>query len=173
MIHESGVLLFFGGPAGAGKSTLAVAWCETRARALHIELDRLRELIVAGRADPQQPSALAGEQYVLSAAASLMTARLFLAAGYDVAIDDVFDPNAFATHWYPNVRKLNWRIAIVRPSLEKTLRRSALRDKRVLAEHSRSQHAATVEWPEQLCIDTTNQTVAESLALVQAALERW
>jgi hypothetical protein len=137
------LLVLFGGPAGAGYSTLAAAWCGTHARAVHIELDRVRELIVAGRADPQQPTALAGKQYALSVAASLATARVFLAAGYHVAIDDV----------------------------EETLHQSALREKRVLAEHPRSQFAATGEWPERFRMHTTNQSIAESLARVRAVLE--
>src|SRR5438132_6373942 len=65
------LLVLFGGPAGAGKSTLAAAWCATRQRAVHIELDEVRHLIVAGRADPQQPGELAAEQYDLAVAGCL------------------------------------------------------------------------------------------------------
>ncbi len=131
----------------------------------------MREQIIAGRADPQQPSALAGEQYALSVAASLASARLFLSAGYDVAVDDVLDPDAFDTHWRPLLDELTWRVVIVRPALEETLRRSALREKRVLEEHSRWQHEATGEWPQHLRIDTTSQTVAASLAGVLKLLD--
>lgn len=54
---QPGLLVLFGGPAGAGKSTPARAWCAAQARAVHIGLDRVREMIVGGRADPQQPDA--------------------------------------------------------------------------------------------------------------------
>ena len=59
--RSSGILLLLGGPAGAGKSTIAQAWCAAQARAAHIELDEVRHLIVAGRADPQQPGSLQSE----------------------------------------------------------------------------------------------------------------
>lgn len=42
------MLLLVGGPAGAGKSTLARAWCAAPARAAHVQLDEVRHLIVAG-----------------------------------------------------------------------------------------------------------------------------
>src|SRR5689334_9035453 len=112
------VLVLFGGPAGAGKSTLARAWCQTRARAVQIELDEIRALIVAGRADPQQPGQLQHEQYTLSVAACISLARPFLDAGYDVAIDDVLPPDAFERDWRPLLAGLDWRVVIVLPTLE-------------------------------------------------------
>jgi predicted kinase len=173
MVDEvpSGLLALFGGPAGAGKSTLARAWCAKRARAVHIELDRVREMIVAGRADPQQPGALQGEQYRLSVRACLALARTFLASGYDVAIDDVIDPVAFERDWRPLVVGLRWRIVIVLPSLEETLARSRAREKRVIERHTRDQHAASLGWPASVRVDTTRQSVAESLALVRCVLD--
>jgi 2-phosphoglycerate kinase len=44
-------LLLFGGPAGAGKTSLAEAWCATRQRSAHIQLDEVRSLIAAGYTD--------------------------------------------------------------------------------------------------------------------------
>src|SRR6266508_2352305 len=76
-----GILLLLGGPAGAGKSTLARAWSAARCRAAHIELDEVRHLIVAGRADPQQPSSVQSEQYALSVRACVALARTFLEDG--------------------------------------------------------------------------------------------
>jgi adenylate kinase family enzyme len=51
-------MVMFAGPTGAGKSTLAKAWCATRPRAVHLELDEVRNLIVSGWADPQEPGPL-------------------------------------------------------------------------------------------------------------------
>ena len=56
-------MVLFTGPAGAGKSTLTGAWCATRLRAAHIELDKVRHLIVSGLTDPQVPGPLQAEQY--------------------------------------------------------------------------------------------------------------
>jgi chloramphenicol 3-O-phosphotransferase len=163
------MLVFFGGPAGAGKSTLARAWCATRSRAAHVELDEVRHLVVAGRADPQQPGTLQSAQYALSVRACLALARVFLDDGYDVAIDDVLEPAAFERYWHPLLGGLDWRIVVVLPTLEEVLRRSRARAKRVLEEHSRAQHAACTEWPPERRVDTTGLTVEQSLALVRAA----
>lgn len=167
---SGGVLALFGGPAGAGKTTLAAAWCATRARAVHLQLDAVRELIVAGRADPQQPGARAAEQYTLSARACLAAAGVFLAAGYDVALDDVFEPEPFVAHWQPLLVGLNWRLVIVRPSLAETLARAGARTKRVAPALSRVQHERTGRWPEPRRLDTTGFTIDESAALVRRML---
>ena len=163
--------MLFGGPAGAGKSTLAAAWCASRARAVHIQLDEVRSLIVSGRADPQQPNPLQTEQYILSVSSCCALARVFLHAGYDVAIDDTLPPDAFERHWQLHLVGLDYRVVIVLPSLDETLARAARRKKRVLEEHTRSQHAAYHLWPERYHIDTTGLTVAESLALAHRLIE--
>jgi predicted kinase len=170
-VSSVSILALFGGPAGAGKSTLARAWCAGRERAAHVELDAVRDLIVGGRADPQQPGALQSEQYTLSVAACLALARTFLEAGYDVAIDDALPPAAFERYWRPRVAGLDWRIVILLPSLQETLRRSRARAKRVLERHTIGQHRASQSWPAALRIDTTGLTVEESLDRVRAVLD--
>jgi len=64
------VILLFGGPAGAGKSTLARAWCATRSYAVHLELDEVRQLIISGLADPQSTGELQATQYEFRVAAT-------------------------------------------------------------------------------------------------------
>ena len=167
--RPASVLLLLGGPAGAGKSTLARAWCLSRANAAHVQLDEVRHLIVAGHADPQRPGPLQSDQYTLSVRASLALARTFFEGGYDVAVDDVLEPAGFERDWRPLLHGLNWRIVIVLPVLEEVLRRSRAREKRVLEAHTRAQHAACAAWPAAHRIDTTGLTVEESLALVRRA----
>lgn len=167
---EPGLVVLFGGPAGAGKSTLANAWCATRERAAHIQLDRVREMIVAGLANPQQPGSLQSEQYELSVSTSCALARSFVEAGYDVAVDDVLPPPAFETIWRPKLQGLDWRLAIVVPSLDETLRRALARTKRVDEAIIRRQHEASLQWPERYRIDTTGAGVEESLGLVAELL---
>jgi predicted kinase len=160
------MIVLFGGPAGAGKSALASAWCRTRPQAAHIELDEIRSLIVRGLADPQQAGSLQDEQYRLSVAAACSLARAFVQGGCDVAIDDVLEPDSFARVWRPQLDGTKWKLVIVLPSLEETLARSARREKRVLEEHTRRQHARCAEWPEEIRIDTTGLDVDASLQLV-------
>jgi chloramphenicol 3-O-phosphotransferase len=124
-------------------------------------------LIVQGLADPQSSSRLQAEQYALGVAAACALAREFAAGGYDVAIDDVLEPEAFERHWRPRLDGLTWNVVIVLPSLEETLARSRARRKRVLEEHTTSQHAACSRWPPADRIDTTHLTVEESLRLLQ------
>lgn len=163
-------LVLFGGPAGAGKSTLARAWCATRERAVHVELDAVRELIVAGRADPQRPTPLQSEQCVVSVDATCALARSLLAGGYDVAVDDTLEPAPFAAYWRPRIKGLTWKVVIVLPSLPETLARSGSRAKRVLEAHTRAQHASSVVWPAHYRVDSTGCTPEESLPLVQAII---
>jgi hypothetical protein len=51
----------------------------------------------------------------------------------------------------------------VRPSLEVALERGADRPKRVRPDVVRDQHAAASRWPNRRTIDTTAQSVEESL----------
>lgn len=126
------VIVLFGGPAGAGKSTLASAWCATRPLAAHVELDEIRGSIVSGLADPQQPSRIQEEQDRVSVDATCALARAFAGGGCDVAIDDVLEPAAFAVHWEPALAGLSWQVVVVLPSLEQTLTRSARRHPQLL-----------------------------------------
>jgi ABC-type transport system involved in cytochrome bd biosynthesis fused ATPase/permease subunit len=79
--NAKGMIALFGGPAGAGKSTLARAWCATRPQAAHIELDEIRHPIISGRADPQETSELQEAQYRLSVEATCALARAFANGG--------------------------------------------------------------------------------------------
>ena len=164
------MLVLFGGPAGAGKSTLARAWCATRARAVHVELDAVRDLIVAGRADPQAAGDLQSAQYALSVRACCALARSFADGGYDVAVDDVLEPTAVERHWRPALTGADWRLVIVLPTLDEVLARAHARTKRVREEHSRAQHAACSAWGAEHRIDTTGLSTEASLAAVRQRL---
>jgi len=161
------VLALFGGPAGAGKTTLAAAWCETRDWSVHVQLDEVRSLIVGGYADPQAGGSVAERQYSASVAACCVLARAFLSEGYDAAIDDVFEPEVFEREWKQLLMDLPFRLVVLLPTLEETLRRSASRAKRVKAEITRIQHAACTAWPVEIRFDTTGQDVDSSLAVVR------
>ena len=156
-------MVMFTGPAGAGKSTLARAWRATRPRAVHVELDGVRHLIVSGLADPQDAGALQAEQYDTSVAACCALAREFVASGYDVAVDDAVDPETFERHRSPRLVGIEHSVVVVRPSLGAVLERGAARQKRVRTGLVRQQHAAASRWPIRRTIDTAGQPIEESL----------
>jgi predicted kinase len=166
MENGTGTVALFGGPAGAGKSTLARAWCATRPRAAHIELDEIRQLIVSGLADPQESSELATEQYRLSVEATCALARIFVDGGFDVAIDDVLEPEAFERYWQSRLDGLAWQLVVLLPSLAETLARSARREKTVKEAHTRRQYARCAVWDAAKRIDTTGLDVDQSVARV-------
>ena len=130
---------------------------------MHIQLDEVRSLIVAGLADPQAGGSLAGRQYAVSVQACIALAPAFLADGYDVAVDDVMQPDAFEAYWRPVLADLAFRLIVVLPELEETLQRSAVREKRVRPDLTRQQHAASLNWPQELRLDTTRLDIASSL----------
>ncbi len=170
--RSGGLLVFFFGPAGAGKSTLAAAWCESRKYAVQIQLDEIRSLIVSGLADPQGNSPLVSDQYETAAEACCALARVYLAAGYDVAIDDVGSPDGFEREWQPHLNEIQWRVVVVRPDVETVLSRNQGRAKDVRPDIVRQQHVDAGAWPEAITVDTTGLSVSESLQLVLAVLER-
>jgi chloramphenicol 3-O-phosphotransferase len=98
--------------------------------------------------------------------ATCAVARAFARGGCDVVVDDVLDPDAFERYWRPQLEGLPWKLIVVVPSLEETLRRSAVREKRVREEHTRAQHERCSTWNEAVRIDTTDLDIDQSLALV-------
>ena len=159
----AGKIVLIGGPAGAGKSTLAAAWCATRERAVHIELDGVRNRIVSGLADPQGGAPMVGEQYSLCVEVCAREAATFASAGYDVAIDDVLEPEAFETHWRPALLGIPYTLLILMPELDEVLVRARNREKRVPEEIIRAQFEASMAWPAELTMDTTGVSVEEAL----------
>ena len=159
----AGKIVLIGGPAGAGKSTLAVAWCATRERAVHLELDDVRNRIVSGLADPQGGEPAAGEQYALCVEACVREAATFASAGYDVAIDDVLEPAAFEAHWRPALSGIPNTLLILMPELEEVLDRARNREKRVREDIIRAQYEASKAWPAGVTMDTTGVSVGEAL----------
>ena len=168
-VSTQAVLLLLGGPAGAGKSTVATAWCHTRQRAVRIDLDQVRDLIVAGRADPQ---ILTRSRSSSTSSASRPALRWLVS----------FSQPATTWRWRPSLSRrtspalasgpgrLAWHLVVLRPSLPATLARSRARAKRVLEEHTIAQHVRTGGWSANLQIDTTNLSVERTVELINLRL---
>ena len=151
------MIVLFGGAAGVGKTTVARLWCESRVRFVHIQLDAIRDLIVSSLTDPQVPTAEQSAQYSHSVAACTALARSFARAGYDVAVDDIFEPKPTRELWLPQLRGFDVRFVA--------------RQKRVLEQHIRAQHASMSAWPPLHRVDSREQTPAQTLQHVVTILE--
>jgi len=123
------MIVLFGGAAGTGKTTVARLWCRFRPRCAHIQLDEVRNLIVSGRVEPQNKTLKQGVQYQHCVTACIALARSFACDGYDVAIDDVFEPQPTNELWLPGLNGLDVRLVILHPPLEIALSRMANRKK--------------------------------------------
>lgn len=149
---------------------MSAAWCRTRPQAVRIDLDDIRDLIVAGRVDPQVLTRLQAQQYHTSVKACVALARVFIAGGYDVAVETVFEPDDFTRRWRPLLTGLPWHLVVLRPTLPVTLARSRSRSKRVLEEHTRTQHAEVGRWSGDVQLDTTELSVARTVEIINNRL---
>ncbi len=165
------MIVLFGGAAGVGKTTLARLWCQSRLRAVHIQLDEVRNLIVSGLADPQLQTVEQGAQYFHSLAACAALARSFAGQGYDVALDDVFEPEPTRQLWLPQLRGLDIRLVVLHPPLEIALSRMTSREKQVSEHNIRAQHASMNTWPPSRRIDSLKLTPSQTLERLEAILE--
>ncbi len=154
--------VLLGGPAGTGKSSLALAWCEKRDRAAHVDLDEIRHMIAGGFADPQQRGIEQTAQFELAARQCVSLARNFGQDGFDVVIEATFLPDEYRASWKQLLMGLDPILVVLTPDLDTALARSSARDKNVLETHTRTQHAACLEWPEESRLDTTGQSIDES-----------
>lgn len=82
------MIRIYSGPPGAGKSTLARQWAASRPRGLCIPVDDLRLWVVGGIADtlPEWTDETT-RQFALAEDAAVLVAKIYTAAGFDVAID--------------------------------------------------------------------------------------
>lgn len=85
------------GPPGAGKSCTCRELLSRFDRGVHIEVDRFREAVVSGYASPvDEWTSETNRQFELARKAAVETARMYLHAGFAVAIDDVVFPDVLA-----------------------------------------------------------------------------
>jgi predicted kinase len=80
------------GPPAAGKSTTARALLARFPKGIHIPVDDLRHMVVAGLHEPGDWTDALLEQLRLARQTAAGMARTYQAAGFAVVIDDFFDP---------------------------------------------------------------------------------
>ena len=169
-------IFLISGTPGAGKSSVAHAIATQSGRGVRISVDDIRDLVVAGRADPVPTWSDECElQFAIARRNRLIMAANWHAAGFTVCIDDVVFPqniDAMIAELGLDIQRV-----ILQPTLATALQRNATRthkpfDTSVLIPVLTRLHGefAMVQHPLWPHIDTTNQTIAESVAMVQSLI---
>lgn len=140
------------GPAGAGKTTVARHWAQSRrVPTAHISLDDVREWVCAGFADPQTGWNEHSEaQYRLARRTCGFAARNFLANGISCILDDAVFPDrpvvglgGWKRHVGPGLLPV-----VLLPGLEIVLERNAERsgNRRLADEEVAGIHGRMAGW---------------------------
>jgi len=95
-------IIFITGMSGSGKSTISRGVAEHFPQAMHLDVDQLRQMMVAGRAKPGQPDIVREEwvkQLQLARSTATYMANLYASQGVDVVIDDFCWPPNFPEYY--------------------------------------------------------------------------
>ncbi|MFF0423652.1 AAA family ATPase [Streptomyces sp. NPDC021012] len=165
-----GALLLAGIP-GSGKSTVAAALAGRFARAAHIEVDHLQELIVRGGhwpspdGDPE-----ADRQILLRARNGCLLADSFAAAGFLPVLDDVVVRRSHLDFYRARARAVPLHVVILAPGPDKAWERNNARHKKLTTNWAFLDEAMRAELSgEGVWIDNADQTVEETVDAVLAA----
>jgi chloramphenicol 3-O-phosphotransferase len=167
----SGRIWLISGIPGAGKTTIALALCARYAKAIHIPVDELRELVITGHASPIEWSEETTRQFALARSSAARMAADYSDEGFAAVIDDVVreeDVDQFTRHLAG--RPLT-KVALI-PSLDVALARNRHRsnkkfDTGILEPVVRRLHRSLTEscrsgagW---IALDTSDMDVAASV----------
>ena len=164
------VFLISGIP-GAGKTTVARALAQRFPRAVHVESDRIGELVVSGGVFPhEEPREEASRQLELRRVTMCRIADTFADAGFVVVLDDVVVSPGVLAAYQEQLRTRPLVFVQLAPRLEVVRARDAGRDKQWFDVWSHLD-AEMREWDPRpgLWLDTSDMTVEET---VDAMLDR-
>ncbi len=121
-------IVIISGTPGAGKSSVAAALLGRFARGLHLPIDDLRDRVVVGMAHPvPEWTPETARQFRLARQAAALTAELYAAEGFAVAIDDVIAPAEARDLLQQPLAHFPVHRVLLRPSLAATLARNTAR----------------------------------------------
>lgn len=168
--------IILSGAPGAGKSTVALALCQCFDRAVHLDVDNLRKVVVSGYLPPLPPSKEADAQFELTKQNVIAMTQNFVGADYRVVIDDVLDrPHVYSD----GLAALKPYSVYLRPNLSVCLARNHERDSknfdtRNLDSFIRSlyrRNSTKDLWESwDLVLDTSDMSVDNTVRAIQVAL---
>ncbi|MBB4979336.1 MULTISPECIES: AAA family ATPase [Streptomyces] len=165
-----GIVLLAGIP-GSGKSTVAAALAARFARAAHIEVDHLQELIVQGGRWPSPDGdPEADRQILLRARNGCLLADSFAAAGFLPVLDDVVVRRSHLDFYRAHAQAVPLHAVILAPGPDKAWERNNARHKKLTTNWAFLDEAMRAELSgEGVWIDNADQTVEETVDAVLAA----
>ncbi|MEU6985428.1 AAA family ATPase [Streptomyces sp. NPDC046324] len=120
------------GIPGSGKSTVAAALAARFARAAHIEVDEIQELIVSGGHWPTMDhDPEADRQIFLRARNACLLADSFAAAGFLPVVDDVVVRRSHLDFYRATLKARPFHTVFLAPGATKAWERNNARDKRL------------------------------------------
>jgi adenylylsulfate kinase-like enzyme len=118
------VILITGIPA-VGKSTISRLLSASFPRSVVLVGDDLRELVVSGYKDPNNPwDEETRSQYHLSYENEAALARNFIRNGFTVVIDDVVHHGDLYNEWRRHFQGIAHQVVLLMPSLDVAIRRN-------------------------------------------------
>ena len=174
MSSTSDCIWLITGIPGSGKTSVSKALSERLPRSAHIEVDRLREMIISGYLAPgQEPLAESDAQLELGAQNGALLADSFMTKGFTPVVDDVI-LRLQLTQYREALSRWPLRLVVLASAIEVALERDRQRaEKHVAArfayldEELRAQMQGLGLW-----LDTSAMDIAETVeAIIQRAEE--
>jgi chloramphenicol 3-O-phosphotransferase len=180
MMAHHGRIVFFTGPAAAGKSTIAQAWATSRATpTAHFDHDQARFLVHAGyisrtaaHTDPSLREQ-ADRQWLLAAAVCEAMAATYIAWGFDFALSAFRPPGRWKGCW-EQLDAMDPLIVVLLPAVDVLLARDAQRTGRSHVGEASVRRGLAYDWEEwradhrAYVIDNSELSVAQVIGLVEA-----
>ena len=178
MPAPSPLIVVISGPPGAGKSTVARRVAESFPMSAHLRVDDLREIMVNGFAAPAAEFTDENDrQFRRARTAATQIARLHVADGVTIVIDDVCVPAHFEDHYRQLFEEAAVQRVMLKPSFaaleERMLARSGPWDEVLLSSGAArwcydGLEGLTLDgWT---VIDSSSQSLDETFAAVLAAV---